>query len=295
MRRVNPRISEAKKEGKGIVGLESVVFCHGLPKPHGELAALEAEDAIREEGAEPATCAVIKGDLVVGLTSDEIKHLAAAPPRKTGPSSLAAIAAQGTSGATTAGATMLLSHSAGIRVVATGGIGGVHRGTTLDVSADLHVLSRLPLVVVCSGAKSILDLAATFELLESLEVTVIGYRTSELPGFYARETGISLNNTADSPKEITQAWHTARLLGMSAALLVVNPPPSKLAFPRNLVEHAISDVFRETTGARISGPMVTPAQLEHLQHKLGPQAIELNRALLVSNARLAAQISTLLA
>ncbi len=293
MIQIEKNVQEAIRNEMGVVGLESVVLAHGLPKSVALETAVDVERTVREEGALPVTWAVLDGRANAGLSHCEKQSIVQSPPPKTGPASLAALMGLGQSGATTAGATMVLSHSIGIRVVATGGIGGVHRHAPWDVSADLHFLATLPLVVVCSGAKSILDLPRTLELLETSGVTMIGYGTSEFPGFYSRGTGLDLRHRADSPREIADIWRAARLLQMPTTILVLNPPPADLAFPREIVEDAVIEVIRASDKQDLRGPDVTPAQLGRLQKRLGPRSIELNRALLIENARLAAKISLL--
>ena len=287
---IRPGIQRALDEGTGIVGLESVVFCHGLPSPHGVTAALESERAVLREGAVPASCAVLRGRPVVGLRPEEIESLAADPPPKAGPADLAPLLASRMSGATTAGSTIRICDMAGIKVVATGGIGGVHSGTDLDISADLHILSTCSSLVVCSGPKSILDLQKTYALLETTGVTVVGYRTEIAPGFYTSETDIALRHTAESPEELAEIFGKALLLE-SSAVLVLNRPPTDLAFASSEIEQCVEASAREIREKKISGSDVTPAQLSLIQQRLGKRAIDLNQALLISNARLAAAIS----
>jgi pseudouridine-5'-phosphate glycosidase len=189
---------------------------------------------------------------------------------------------------------MVLCHHVGIHVMATGGIGGVHRGASWDISPDLRFLGSLPLIVVCSGIKSILDVPKTLEILESVGVPVIGYKTSSLPGFYTRDMGISLPYRAESPRQIVDIWAAKEALRMSTACLIMNPPPEEHAFPRAEVEKVVQSVLKETKGDDLCGPEVTPAQLGMLQQRLGPQSVELNRRLLVENSRIAAEIATVL-
>lgn len=294
MLRVSKEIQDALDSGKGVVGLESVVLSHGLPKAVGLKTAVEVRRTVRRFGAMPATCAILHGKAHVGLSRRELASFVHSPPPKANPSSLPAVLGLKQSGACTASATMVLCHRVGIRVVATGGIGGVHRGTSWDISSDLRFLGSLPLIVVCSGIKSILDVSRTVEILESLGVPVVGYKTTSLPGFYTRDTGISLSCSVDSPRQIVDMWTVKEALGIPTAVLIMNPPPKDLAFPQEEVEKAVQSVLRETKKSDLHGPEVTPAQLGMLQRKLGPESVELNRTLLVENSRLAAEIAAVL-
>jgi pseudouridine-5'-phosphate glycosidase len=291
MVRVSKEIQEALDLGKGVVGLESVVLSHGLPKPVGLKTAVEVRRTVRRFGAMPATCAILHGEAHVGLSRRELASFVHSPPQKVNPGNLSPVLGLKQSGACTAGATMVLCHRVGIHVVSTGGIGGVHRGTSWDISPDLRFLGSLPLGVVCSGIKSILDVPRTVEMLESLGVPVIGYKTSSLPGFYTRDSGISLSHSVDSPRQIADMWAAKEALGMPATILVMNPPPEELAFEQEHVEETVQAILEESKKNSLRGPAVTPAQLGMLQHKLGPQSVELNRALLIENSRLAAEIA----
>jgi pseudouridine-5'-phosphate glycosidase len=294
MLRVSKEIQDALDSGRGVVGLESVVLSHGLPKAVGLKTAVEVRRTVRRLGAMPATCAILNGEARVGLSRRELAAFVHSPPQKVNPSSLPPVLSLKQSGACTASATMVLCHRVGIHVVTTGGIGGVHRGTSWDISSDLRFLGSLPLIVVCSGIKSILDVPRTVEILESLGVPVVGYKTSSLPGFYTQDMGISLSYIVDSPHQIAEMWAVKETLGIPAAILIMNPPPEDLAFPQEEVEKAVQTVLKETKKSDLHGPEVTPAQLGMLQQKLGPQSVELNRTLLVENSRLAAEIASVI-
>ena len=280
---------ESRLGAGGVVGLESVVFAHGLPRVDAVALAEAVVDAIHGVGGEPAICAIVGGIPRVGLSIRDVETFLDRHPIKVTPAGLPPAMAGGLDAATTAGSTMVLCHQAGIRVVATGGIGGVHRGRVRDVSADISCLSKLPLVVVCSGAKSLLDVSATFEALETEGVTVVGFQTGEIPGFYTVATGLKAPWTANSPHEVADIWSSARRMGLQGAVLVLNPPPAEYAYPIEVIERAVTQAVASSEG--VSGPDVTPHQLRHIQDMLGPGSIHLNRELLIANARLAAQIS----
>jgi len=283
---IAPRTAECIARGAAVVALETAVFTHGLPQDEALPCFGEVQCAVHEEGAEPATCGVLAGRPTVGISPRELERLMSARADKASPATMPHSIGQGRWAGTTAGATMMLAHRAGIRVVATGGIGGVHRGDGRDVSGDLTCLARLPLIVVCSGPKAILDLAATMEALETRGVTVVGYRTDELPGFYTRSTGLPLPGRVDSPRGIAAVWLAARSVGSVSSIVVMNPPPAELAFDASAVETAVEFALPAAHG----GPGATPIQLKLVQDRLGIRSVQLNRALLVANARLAAQV-----
>lgn len=288
---VDPTVAQCIAHRAPVVGLETAVFTHGLP-PNEALPCLrDLESAVAAHGAQPATCAVVKGRARVGMDGPTLERMLISRPYKATPSTLPWLMATGRWAGTTAGATMLLAWRAGISVVATGGIGGVHRGAEGDVSADLRCLATLPLVVVCSGAKSILDLPRTVEMLETLGVSVLGYQTSELPGFYTRSTGIPVMARVDTPNEIAEAWCAARDVGSSSSILVCNPPPAEHAMDPEKVEAAVARALLEPH----YGPSATPLHLARVQDYLGPDSIRLNRALLRANAALAADVAALIA
>jgi pseudouridine-5'-phosphate glycosidase len=283
-----------------VVALESTVIAHGLPRPYNLETALQMEAAVRSAGALPATIAVLDGQLVVGLSEEQIAFFAAtAQVAKASSSDLSALLAAQGSGATTVAATVYIAARAGINIVATGGIGGAHRGCedTFDVSADLSELARAPVAVVCSGAKVILDLPKTVEILETLGVPVVGYSTDEFPAFYSRQSGLTLQHRVDSPDEAARLMRVHRDLGRlaeggtGAGLLIVNPPPAEKALPRDQVEELLSSAVADAEAAGIRGKRVTPFLLKRLADKSGGKTLETNRALLVANAGLAARIA----
>ncbi len=291
-----PEVARARQSGLPMVAFESTVITHGLPRPENLQLAREVETVVRTEGVTPATIAILDGHIHVGLTADELEALANhASPRKISPRDLsAAISARETGGTTVAG-TLVAAHAAGINVFSTGGIGGVHREAAQDVSADLPTLGRTPLVVVCAGAKAILDLPATLEYLETVGVPVVGYQTNEFPAFYCRSSGLSLTIRRDTPEEIAQLAHTQWELGLPAAILVVQPPPEEAALPNEVVETAIHAALQEARAAGVKGAKVTPFLLDRVSHLTGGASLRTNLALLRNNARLAGQIAKALA
>jgi pseudouridine-5'-phosphate glycosidase len=257
------------------------------------------EAAVREAGALPATIAVLNGQLVVGLTEEQLASIAETPQvAKASSSDLSAILSSRRPGATTVAGTVFIAARAGINIVATGGIGGAHRGSenTFDISADLPELTRTPAVVVCSGAKVILDLPKTLEILETLGVPVVGYSTNEFPAFYSRESGLPLQHRVDTPDEAARLMCIHRELGQlaqgaTAGMLIVNPPPAETALPRDEVESLISSAVAAAERAGIRGKAVTPFLLEQVARNSGGKTLQTNIALLVANARLAANIA----
>ena len=282
-----------------VVALESTVIAHGLPRPRNLHTALEMEAAVREAGALPATIAVLNGQLVVGLTEEQIAFIAEAPDvAKASSSDLSAILASRRPGATTVAATVFIAARAGISIVATGGIGGAHRGSenTSDISADLTELARTSVAVVCSGAKAILDLPRTVEVLETLGIPVVGYRTNEFPAFYSRGSNLPLEHRVDAPDEAARLMCIHRDLGRlgegaTSGMLIVNPPPAENALSRAEVESLISSAVAAAEAAGIRGKRVTPFLLEQLARTSGGKTFEANVALLVDNARLAGRIA----
>ena len=285
--------------GAPVVALESTVIAHGLPRPYNLDTALEMEAAVRESGATPATIGILDGKIVVGLKAEQIARLAdASDVAKVSSSDLSAVLASGRAGATTVAGTVFVAARAGIRVMATGGIGGAHRGSenTFDISADLTELARTAVAVVCSGAKAILDLPRTTEVLETLGIPVVGYGTTEFPAFYSRESGLSLQHRVDSPEEAAKLmcihWDLGWLgQGTTAGIVIANPPPADVAMARNEVEALVAGAMEsaDTTGVRGKG--VTPYLLKELATKSGGRTLKTNIALLVANARLAAGIA----
>jgi len=296
---VRSDIAAALAGGGPVVALESTVIAHGLPRPGNLDVALRMEAAVREAGALAATIAVLNGQLVVGLTEEQISYIADTPDvAKASISDLSAILASGRPGATTVAATAFIAARAGINIVATGGIGGAHRGSenTFDISADLTEIARTSVAVVCSGAKAILDLPRTVEVLETMGIPVVGYSTNEFPAFYSRESNLPLQHRVDTPEEAARLLRIHRDLGWlgpgtTAGMLIVNPPPVENALSRAEVESLISAAVAAAEAAGIRGKAVTPFLLEQLARNSGGKTLQSNIALLVSNARLAAGIA----
>jgi pseudouridine-5'-phosphate glycosidase len=289
-------VDEALEAGRGVVALESTVIAHGLPHPRNLRVARELEDEVRARGAVPATVGVVGGRPIVGLSAADVERLGTAEGvLKLSTRDLAVPAARGLDGATTVAATMWLAHRAGVAVFATGGIGGVHRGEAHDVSADLTELGRTAMVVVCAGAKAILDLPATREALETAGVLVAGYETDELPAFYSRESGLTVDVRVDSPGEVAALWQAHRALAAPGAILLCVPPPEAHALPSAEVEAAIREALdaAETQGVR--GKAVTPFLLSSVAERTGGRSLEANVALLRNNAHVAAQVAAAIA
>jgi pseudouridine-5'-phosphate glycosidase len=289
-------VLDALEAGRGVVALESTVIAHGLPHPRNLQVAHELEDEVRAHGAVPATVGVVGGRPVVGLSAAEVERLGTAEGvLKLSTRDLAVPVARGLDGATTVAATMWLAHRAGVAVFATGGIGGVHRGEAHDVSADLTELGRTPMVVVCAGAKAILDLAATREALETAGVLVVGFGTDELPAFYSRESGIPVDVRADTADEVAALWRAHRALAAPGAILLCVPPPAGHALPSAEVERAIRDALREAEARGIRGKEVTPFLLSTVAERTAGRSLEANVALLRNNARTAAAVAAAMA
>lgn len=274
------------------VALESTVLTHGLPRPQNLQLARDMERIVRENGAEPVTIAVLDGEIRLGLTDAELERLAFAEPvRKVSRRDFATAQVKKECGGTTVAATMLIAQRAGIKVFATGGIGGVHEVGTLDISADLQALASTPMIVVCAGAKAILDLPATLEALETLSVPVIGYQVDEFPAFYSRQSGLPVSARLDSPAEIVQLARAHWDLGMTTSVLVCQPLPSEEEIPLEKINAAIQQARREGHEGGIHGQALTPFLLSRLAELTGGESLRANLALLLNNARLAAQIA----
>ena len=290
---VSPEVSQALAEGKPVVALESTIISHGMPYPKTVETALLVEKTIRENGAVPATIAIIGGRLKAGLSPDEIEYLGKAGPKvaKASRRDLAAIVARGADGATTVTTTMIIAHMAGIKVFATGGIGGVHRGAevTMDISADLEELGSTPVMVVCAGAKSILDLGLTLEYLETKGVPVIGYGTDELPAFYTRRSGFGVDYRVDSPEELATMFKAHLALGMKGGMLVTNPIPEEYAMDKAVIDAAIEQALSDAKAAGIHGKETTPFLLAKVVELTGGDSLESNIRLVLNNATVAAK------
>lgn len=292
MIRLLPELRQAIAAGHPVVALESSVFAQGLPAPANRECVERMTAAVMAEGAHPAVAAVVRGVATLGLEGDELERfLAGTGVRKVSARDLPVAMAQEADGATTVAATLALAHQAGLSVFATGGIGGVHREPAFDESADLLELSRTPMVVVCAGAKAILDLDATMERLESFGVPVVGYRTWDLPGFYTAETGIRLGARAESVADVVRIFRAQRALGRSQALLVVQPPPAAVALPRREVEAAVDRAIARARADGVRGAAATPYLLAAVTDVTHGRSLTVNLALLEENARLAAAIA----
>lgn len=293
--RILPDIAAALTRGAPVVALESSVLAQGLPVPGNREAAERMTRAVEQRGATPAITAIVHGIPTLGLTHDELERfLAREGVRKVSARDLGAAVAQGADGATTVAATLALASLAGVRVFATGGIGGVHREPMFDESADLPELARTSMIVVCAGAKSILDLPATVERLETLGVPVVGYRTLEMPGFFTAETGLRLSVRADSAEEIARMFVAHRALGRGSALLVMQPLPAELALPRERIEQAVATAVTEAVSQGVRGAAMTPALLAAVERETKGRSLVTNLELLERNAALAAEIAVAL-
>jgi pseudouridine-5'-phosphate glycosidase len=291
---LSPEVVAARAEGRPIVAVESTVFAHGLPRPRNMAAAGDLMAAIRDEGTVPAVIAIVAGRIAVGLSSDNLEVLCARPDvAKVSRRDLPVVLAAGGFGATTVSATMICAARAGIRVFATGGIGGVHRGVeeTMDVSADLDELAQTDVAVVCAGAKAILDLPRTLEYLETKGVPVIGYRTDRFPAFYVRTTALALEHRADTPEAVAAIMRAKWALGLAGGIVVANPIPERWAMDADALERATAAALADAAARKVAGKAITPFLLERIAALTGGDSIDANVALLVNNARLAARIA----
>ena len=290
---VNPEVAAAIAEGKPVVALESTIISHGMPYPQNVETALNVEKIIRENGAVPATIAIIGGRLKAGLTAEEIEYFGKKGQAiaKASRRDLAVLCARGEDGATTVTTTMIIAHMAGIKIFATGGIGGVHRGaeTTMDISADLEELAQTPVMVVCAGAKSILDLGLTLEYLETKGVPVIGYGTNELPAFYTRQSGFGVDYRMDSPEELAAAFKASHDMGLKGGMLVTNPIPEAYSMDADVINKAIDEAVAEANKLGIHGKETTPFLLAKIKDLTGGDSLASNIQLVYNNARLAAK------
>lgn len=293
--RVSDEVAEALATGRPVVALESTIISHGLPQPRNLQVALELEDIVRQAGAVPATVAVLDGVPRVGLDKDGLERIATEPGlRKLGFRDLAPAAALGLSGATTVSGTSFLAARAGVRVFATGGLGGVHRGwtTVQDESADIDTLSRTRITVVCAGVKSILDVPATLQRLETKQVTVVGYRTDEFPGFYLHSSGEPVDWRVETPQEAAGVMRAQDALGgLDTALIVANPVPAELQLDPDLHDRVLAEGLRAAEERGVTGQAITPFLLEYLVEGTGGASLEANLAAVRGNTRLAGEIA----
>jgi len=291
---VSPEVAEAVAAGRPVVALETTVVTHGLPAPLGVQTAAAMQEAVRAAGAVPALIGILEGQVRVGLTAGELERLAATPGVvKVNLGNLASTISTGHAGSTTVAATIAIAHRAGIGVMATGGIGGVHRDVkeTGDVSADLTALSRFPVTVVCSGAKSVLDLPRTIEALETLGVPVYGVGTDRFPAFHRRDSGLALDHRFDRTSDLAAAVRAHRELGLGTGVLVANPVTEKDELPRELAEAALAQALADLAREGVRGRAVTPFLLERMSVLTGDRSVDTNRALLLDNARVAAELA----
>ncbi len=289
---ISPEVQKALREGKPVVALESTIISHGMPYPQNVETALRVEQTIRDNGAVPATIAIIGGKLKAGCTPEEIEYLGHKGQAVTKASrrDLPVLIARGADGATTVTTTMIIAAMAGIRVFATGGIGGVHRGaeTTMDISADLEELAQTPVMVICAGAKSILDLGLTLEYLETKGVPVIGYGTEELPAFYTRQSGFKVDYRIDTPQELAAAFRAKLDMGLQGGMLVTNPIPEEYSMPPEIINRAINEAIKEANQLGIRGKETTPFLLAKVKELTSGDSLASNIQLVLNNARLAA-------
>src|SRR2546423_824897 len=296
---ISEDVRKAQASGQAVVALETTVIAHGLPRPLNLETARECEAAVAGEGAQPATVGIVAGCLTVGLSQAEVEHFGTGRTpeggaiEKVGLNNLAGVMARGGWGATTVAATLRIAALAGVRVFATGGIGGVHRGAsdTFDVSAGLTAVGCLPLVCVCAGAKAILDLPKTVEVLETLGVPIVGYRTKAFPAFYSRESGLNVDVTVNSPEEAAEVVASHWRTGGESAVLVCAPVPADYALPPAAAERAVARAIALAEEQGIRGKALTPFLLAQMKELTGGQTLTANRALLVNNAAIAAQIA----
>ena len=295
---VAPEVAAAVAAGKPVVALESTIISHGMPYPQNVETALKVEQIIRDNGAVPATIAILGGRLKAGLTAEEIEYLGKKGQDVTKASrrDLAVLVSRKADGATTVTTTMMIAHMAGIQVFATGGIGGVHRGaeTTMDISADLEELAHTPVMVVCAGAKSILDLGLTLEYLETHGVPVIGYGTRELPAFYTRKSGFEVDYRVDTPAELAAAFRASLDLGLRGGMLVTNPIPEEYSMDADVINKAIDEAVEEAKAQGIHGKETTPFLLARVAELTGGDSLESNIQLVLNNARVAAKTAVAL-
>jgi pseudouridine-5'-phosphate glycosidase len=293
---LSPEIQSALSLNKPVVALESTVIAHGLPRPQNLETAQRLEQIVREAGSLPATIAILNGRLCVGLSNEQIRFVAESEAiKKVSIRDLPLAIAQKWNGATTVASTSWIAHRAGIQVFATGGIGGVHRGSLPDVSADLPTLATTPLVVVCSGAKIVLDLPATREWLETYGITVLGYQCTEMPAFYSRSSGLPVDLRVDSPDEVAQIFREQQALGIERALLVTVAVPAESEVPAAILERALDAALQEAESQQVAGRELTPFLLSRMAQVSEGATLKANIALLENNARIAALIAAALA
>jgi pseudouridine-5'-phosphate glycosidase len=289
---IAPEVKQSLSGEGPVVALESTVITHGLPYPENIQLAQDMEEEVRRGGAVPATIAILEGVIRVGLTIDQLEYLATAKNlRKASPRDFSRMVMNEESGGTTVAGSIYFAHKAGIHVFATGGIGGVHRQPAGDISADLPQLAKTPMILVCAGAKAILDLPATLEYLETHAVPVVGYQTNEFPAFYSAHSRLPTSSRADSPKEVVELSRIHWQLGMTSAMLITVPPPPEVAMPEDEMRRAVKQALQDAKNERIRGQRVTPYLLERVSDITGNASLRANLGLLRNNAGIAAQIA----
>ena len=289
---IGPEVQDALATHQLVIALETAVLTHGLPEPENLELMREICLISRERGVVPAVIGLIEGTIKIGLSDQELEFLAHCKnPRKISRRDFSIASASGNSGGTTVSGTLFAARHAGIQVFATGGIGGVHRGNRNDISADLPELSRTPMIVVCSGAKAILDLPATREFLETMGIPVLGYKTNEMPSFFSPESGLDVDLRVDSCGRVCEVYDRHRRLGMESALLVVVPPPPEFAIPRQALEETIQQAVRESEELGIQGAGITPFLLKRVSELSSGESLAANLALLKQNAKIACEIA----
>ena len=294
--KVNPVVKSALRKGVPVVALETAVVTHGLPRPINFQLACEMEDIIRQAGALPASIGMVKGVVYGGLTREQIAYLAEVKTaRKLSQRDFSSAIATHSDGGTTVAGTAIIAHAIGISVFATGGIGGVHRDSEFDISADLPILAKTPLIVVCAGAKAILDLPATVEYLETMGIPVLGFQTDEFPAFYSISSGLPVSQRVDTVEMVGDIARAHFGLGIKSAILVVIPPPADVAIPMNVIEEHIDKAIKDCHRAGIHGAATTPFLLARMGELTDGRSLKTNLALLKNNARVAAEIAVALA
>ena len=293
---VSPEVQDALDKNKPVVALESTIISHGMPYPRNVETALEVENIVRENGAVPATIAIIEGKLRVGLSENEIDHLGkkGLDVTKASRRDIPILVSRKVDGATTVASTMIIASMVGIKIFATGGIGGVHRGaeTTMDISADLEELASTPVMLICAGAKSILDLGLTREYLETKGVAVVGYQTSELPAFYTRTSGYSVDYRMDTPDEIASAFKVQCELGLGGGMVIANPIPEQYAMDADSINKTIDEAVEEARVNGVQGKNITPFLLDKIQKVTAGKSLDANIQLVYNNAALAGKIAS---
>lgn len=292
---IAPEVSKALANGEPVVALESTIISHGMPYPQNVETALKVEEIVRENGAIPATTAIIGGKLKCGLKKEEIEYLGkkGLEVTKCSRRDIPMAIARGFDGATTVATTMIIAHMAGVSIFATGGIGGVHRGAqeTMDISADLEELANTPVMVVCAGAKAILDIPLTLEYLETKGVPILGYHTDKLPAFYTRESEFKVDYRVDSPEEAARAFEAQRGAGLHTGMLMANPIPEKFSMDEDIINKAINEAVKEAEEKGIKGKESTPFLLSKVKDITGGSSLDANIELVFNNAKVAAQIA----